>query len=156
MPILAALAAGVLFGIGLTIAQMTNPKKVLDFLDVAGMRTGAWDPTLLMVFIGALPTMFAAYALHRRMHRPLWQPAFIVPRPGALDARLIAGSAVFGIGWGLAGICPGPALTSLAPVGGALGGIALFIASMMGGIMLSWLFAPASVEPVTPATEPRT
>lgn len=139
MPILAAIVAGILFGAGLTVAQMTNPSKVLDFLDIAAIRTGGWDPTLLMVFIGALPTMFAAYAIQRRMRRPLATPAFMVPAPSPIDRRLLAGSAMFGIGWGMAGVCPGPAITALAPLGGRIDRVALFIAAMLAGIWLSRL-----------------
>ncbi len=155
MPIAAAMFAGLLFGAGLTVAQMVDPHKVLAFLDVAAIRSGGWDPTLLMVFIGALPTMFLGYLIQGRMARPLFAPTF--PRPSALpiDARLLGGSALFGIGWGLAGVCPGPAITALALAGNQIGNVVLFVTAMCVGVLLSWLFAPASDLTVSPATESR-
>lgn len=155
MQILAALLAGVLFGAGLTISQMVDPQKVLGFLDVAGIARGSWDPTLMMVFIGAVGTMLAAYAVQRRMRRPLLGPVFLVPGRRDIDARLVVGSAMFGAGWGVLGVCPGPALTALGLAGSEIGPVALFVAAMIAGIMLSWLVAP-STHAKSPATEPRT
>ena len=156
MPILTAAFAGVLFGAGLTVSQMVDPRKVLDFLDVGGIAHGTWDPTLLMVFAGALGAMFAAYAVQRRMARPLLAPAFAIPARTAIDARLIVGSGLFGVGWGLAGVCPGPALTALAIAGGTTGNVLLFVAAMIAGILLSRLIAPGAPARAQPATEPRT
>lgn len=156
MPILAAVITGLIFGAGLTVAQMTNPAKILNFLDLASIPKGTWDPTLLMVFIGALPTMFLAYVAQRRMRRPLAAPAFQVPAPSPIDRRLIAGSAIFGVGWGLAGVCPGPAITALAPSGGQIGSVVSFVLAMIGGIMLSQLFAAATSSAPPPATDPHT
>ena len=154
MPFAAALLAGLLFGTGLTVAQMVDPRKVLDFLDVAAIPGGRWDPTLLMVFIGALPTMFLGYVVQGRMTRPLFAPAFPQPTGWPVDARLLGGSALFGIGWGLAGVCPGPAITALALAGNQIGNVVLFVAAMCSGVMLSWLMAPAS-DLTSPATESR-
>lgn len=154
MPIAAALLAGLLFGAGLTVAQMVDPRKVLDFLDVGAIPRGGWDPTLLMVFIGALPTMFLGYLVQGRMSRPLFAPGFPRPSRSPIDARLLGGSALFGIGWGLAGVCPGPAITALALAGNQIGNVVLFVAAMCAGIMLSWLFAPAS-DLTSAATESR-
>ncbi len=156
MHIVAAFISGLLFGAGLTVAQMTNPEKVLDFLDVAAIGKGGWDPTLLMVFIGALPTMFLAYIVQRRMRRPLASPIFLVPTASPIDTRLIAGSAIFGIGWGLAGVCPGPAMTALAPIGDQVGNVALFVMAMIAGVLLSQTFTQPSSRAPPPATEPRT
>ena len=156
MSIVAAIVSGILFGAGLTVAQMTNPDKVLDFLDLAAISKGGWDPALLMVFIGALPTMFMAYFIQRRMQRPLAARIFLAPTPSPVDPRLIAGSAIFGIGWGLAGICPGPAVTALAPTGGQAGSVALFVIAMIAGILLSQVFTTRSTGAPPPATEPRT
>lgn len=155
MPILAALAAGILFGAGLTVAQMVDPRKVLDFLDIAAIASGGWDPTLLMVFIGALPTMYVAYAAQRHWSRPLLEPSFYLVANRSVDVRLLAGSAIFGIGWGLMGVCPGPALTSLALAGSQIGNVILFIGAMIAGIMLSWLVRGGRSAPA-PATQPRT
>jgi hypothetical protein len=108
--ILAALASGLVFGAGLALAGMTNPAKVLSFLDLAG----AWDPTLALVMGSALGVNAAAYALTRRRAQPLFAQAFALPTRSDLDARLLGGAALFGLGWALVGLCPGPALASLA------------------------------------------
>lgn len=132
-----ALLAGVLFGAGLTVAQMVDPQKVLGFLDIAAMKSGGWDPTLLGVFAGALPVMFIAYAIQRKMAKPALAPAFMLPAKTAVDLPLVVGSATFGVGWGIAGICPGPALASLPIAGEALPDFALFTISMLAGVALS-------------------
>ena len=109
MQVFAALIAGAIFGAGLTVAQMVDPRKVLDFLDVAAIPKGTWDPTLSMVFIGALPTMFLAYQIRLRwLSQPVLATCYSIPRRTDIDARLIGGSAIFGIGRGLVGVCPGP------------------------------------------------
>ncbi len=104
-----ALAAGLLFGLGLAVSQMANPAKVQAFLDVAG----AWDPSLALVMLGAVAVTFVIYRFVLRRPRPVLENRFFVPVGEALDRRLIGGAAVFGIGWGLAGFCPGPAISSL-------------------------------------------
>ena len=108
--VFAALASGLVFGAGLALAGMTNPAKVRSFLDVAG----AWDPTLALVMGGALAVNAVAYALTRRRAKPLFADAFALPTRNDLDARLLGGAALFGLGWALVGLCPGPALASLA------------------------------------------
>jgi uncharacterized membrane protein YedE/YeeE len=145
MQFLAAMVAGVLFGAGLTVAQMVDPQKVLGFLDIAGIAKGTWDPTLLMVFMGALPTMFVAYQLrHHRLSRPALSDHYAVPQRNDIDVRLVGGSAIFGAGWGLAGVCPGPAITALALTGDRIGTVLIFVVAMLAGIAVSWLVAPAS------------
>ncbi len=106
---LAALASGVVFGLGLSLAQMTNPDKVLNFLDIAG----PWDPSLLLVLGGAV--VLSALGFRRVFQRgvPVWDSRFHLPLPQAIDRPLLIGSALFGIGWGLSGYCPGPAIASL-------------------------------------------
>jgi uncharacterized protein len=104
-----SLVAGVIFGLGLAIAQMTDPRKVLGFLDV----TGAWDPSLLLVLGSALTVTAVAYRWVLARGTPLWDESFHLPEWTPIDFRLISGSALFGIGWGLAGYCPGPAIASL-------------------------------------------
>jgi uncharacterized membrane protein YedE/YeeE len=147
MPIITALLAGALFGAGLTVAQMVDPLKVLNFLDIAGIAKGTWDPTLLMVFIGALPTMFIAYQVRQRcMSHPALAAAFSIPERTEIDGRLIGGSAVFGIGWGLAGVCPGPGMAALALAGGQVANVSMFVVAMLVGILLSWLLAPGTTE----------
>lgn len=104
-----ALACGLLFGLGLAIAGLTRPAVVLGFLDVAG----AWDPTLGVALLVATAVNAALVAAAKRRHRPLWAPSFALPAATRIDRRLVTGSAVFGVGWGLVGVCPGPALASL-------------------------------------------
>ncbi len=107
--ILVALGLGILFGVGLTVSQMVNPAKVIGFLDVAGH----WDPSLAFVMGGALLVTLPAFALARRRESPVMVPSFHLPQRRDLDARLVSGAVLFGLGWGLAGFCPGPALASL-------------------------------------------
>lgn len=124
-----AFAAGVLFAFGLALSQMMNPAKVLNFLDVAGQ----WDPTLALVMAGALLVTIPAFHFVLKRPHPLLGARFYLPTKTDLDARLLAGAALFGIGWGIAGFCPGPALAALAtglwPVFG-------FVAAMTVGVFL--------------------
>ena len=106
---LAALAAGLLFGLGLTVSQMANPAKVLGFLDLAG----DWDPSLAFVLAGAVATAALGFRLVQRAGRPLLAPAFRLPTATRIDRPLLLGAAIFGLGWGLVGFCPGPALAAL-------------------------------------------
>jgi uncharacterized membrane protein YedE/YeeE len=129
MQVLAALVCGLVFGAGLALSGMTNPAKVLAFLDVAG----AWDATLVFVMGGALAVNAAAYAATRRRAKPLFAGAFALPMRRDLDARLLGGAALFGVGWGLVGLCPGPALASLAR---GEPGVFVFVAAMATGILL--------------------
>ncbi len=107
---LAALAAGILFGIGLAVAQMVNPAKVLGFLDV----TGSWDPSLALVLGAALVVTTISFRFVLRQPHPILDGEFRVPTGRDIDRRLIGGAALFGIGWGMIGLCPGPAIASLA------------------------------------------
>jgi uncharacterized membrane protein YedE/YeeE len=107
---LSVFISGILFGMGLAISGMINPQKVTDFLDIAG----TWDPTLLFVMGGAIGiTMPGFYYLAKRRSAPLFSSIFYLPSKQDLDLPLIIGAVIFGIGWGLAGYCPGPAITSL-------------------------------------------
>lgn len=100
--------AGLLFGGGLTVSQMVNPEKVISFLDI----TGDWDPSLAFVMGGALIVTLVGYRLVLKRKTPLFDETFRLPTRNDIDAPLLMGAAVFGIGWGLAGLCPGPALAS--------------------------------------------
>ncbi len=129
MNVIASLAAGLVFGLGLIIAGMADPAKVLGFLDIAGL----WDPSLALVMAGAIAVGLGAFAMAgRRTHALLGLP-LEMPKAQGLDRRLIVGSALFGIGWGLAGICPGPALV-LVGAGAAKGTI--FTLAMIAGMAL--------------------
>lgn len=127
--LLGALLAGIVFGIGLAVSQMINPAKVLAFLDFAGR----WDPSLALVMAGALAVAFVGFRAVFRRPAPLLAARFEVPAVREIDARLLAGAILFGIGWGLVGFCPGPALASLAH--GSKGSI-IFVAAMAAG---AWL-----------------
>ncbi len=105
----AALFSGLVFGFGLAVSHMVDPGKVLGFLDVAGR----WDPSLLLVMLGAVVVTFMAYRAISHRPKPLFAPKFFLPTRSELDRPLIAGAAIFGIGWGLAGYCPGPAIAAL-------------------------------------------
>lgn len=127
--ILVPLAGGTIFGAGLTVGGMTDPARVRSFLDIAG----AWDPTLAFVMGGAVLVMALAWVLQRQMLRPFFAEGFSLPDRSDLTPRLIGGSALFGIGWGIAGLCPGPGFAALAiePVSAAI-----FIAAMLAGMGL--------------------
>lgn len=114
-----ALGSGFLFGIGLWLSQMANPRKVLDFLDI----TGNWDPSLLLVMGGAVAVTLPAF-------RPLIKRKGITFEKSKIDAPLIVGSAIFGLGWGIAGYCPGPALTALSNLTAE---VFVFAAAMVAG-----------------------
>ena len=108
--VVAALAAGTLFGLGLSVSQMTNPGKVLAFLDFLG----PWDPSLALVLIAAVTTAAAVFRVARNRPQPLFATSFQLPGRSDVDARLVIGGVLFGVGWGLVGWCPGPAIASLA------------------------------------------
>jgi len=120
---------GLLFGVGLVIAGMTNPDKVQNFLDF----TGTWDPSLAFVMVGAIGVYASLYPLIRRRAAPIYEPRFTLPTRKDLDPKLVGGSAIFGVGWGLGGICPGPGLVDL---GSGLLPAAVFIGAMALGMTL--------------------
>lgn len=135
--LLPPLLSGVLFGAGLAVSGMTDPVRVRGFLDVFG----AWDPTLVFVIGGAVIVMAVAWRIRNRMGAPIFAERFSLPDRKDLDGRLIAGSIVFGVGWGIGGLCPGPAVASLAlaPVS-----VLPFVGAMLAGMALQNLFAKAS------------
>jgi uncharacterized membrane protein YedE/YeeE len=122
----ASFTAGFVFGLGLLVSGMANPAKVLGFLDLAG----AWDPSLALVMAGAIAVGAGAFARMKKRTRTLLGAPVLLPTPRRIDKRLILGSLVFGVGWGLAGICPGPALV-LAGTGSAKG--LVFLVAMIAG-----------------------
>ncbi|MBB3142093.1 DUF6691 family protein [Halomonas organivorans] len=124
--------AGLLFGLGLAVSGMTDPARVLGFLDLAG----AWDPTLVFVLGGAVATNFVGYRLALRRPNPLFAAAFQLPTRRDLDARLVGGAALFGVGWGLSGYCPGPAFASIA-------GISAPLIAMLAAMIAGWFLARA-------------
>jgi uncharacterized membrane protein YedE/YeeE len=139
-----AALAGVLFALGLGLGGMTDPARVQDFLDF----TGTWNPALAFVMGGAIAVHAPLQWLARRRKAPVLAAAFPTATKAQVDGRLIAGAALFGAGWGLAGYCPGPALVSLAS---GTGLVVLFVASMFGGMWLFGLWDRARA----PLPEPR-
>jgi uncharacterized membrane protein YedE/YeeE len=129
MPMFAALACGFIFGWGLLISGMTQTTKVLGFLDVLG----AWDPTLLVVMASALIVAGAGFALMRRRGRPYLAAQAYWSNNATIDTPLVAGAAIFGVGWGLVGLCPGPALVNLATLSLP---VIVFVAAMAAGMLL--------------------
>lgn len=127
-----AALSGVMFGLGLAISQMTNPNKVLNFLDVLG----DWDPSLGFVMMGALLVSGIGFVIVKRRGKAVFAELQI-PSNNAIDAKLIIGAALFGIGWGIAGYCPGPALANLA---GAWEELRWFIPAMIGGFFIAHLW----------------
>jgi uncharacterized membrane protein YedE/YeeE len=125
--LLTSLLAGLVFGTGLIVSGMINPAKVQNFLDI----TGAWDPSLALVMGAALIVTGIGYKLVLRLPHPLFDTKFQIPALTAIDARLLGGAAMFGLGWGLAGFCPGPAITAAALLRGE---VFIFLAAMLAAI----------------------
>lgn len=128
-----SLLAGLVFGVGLLISGLANPEKVLGFLDI----TRLWDPSLAFVMGGAISMGFLAFRMAKKRTRPVCAPEMHLPDSRKIDRRLIGGSVLFGIGWGLAGICPGPALVLFGA--GITKGI-VFVAAMVAGMLIfQWI-----------------
>ncbi len=125
--LLTSLLAGLIFGTGLIVSGMINPAKVQNFLDI----TGAWDPSLALVMGAALIVTGVGYKLVLRLPHPLFDAKFQIPTLTAIDAKLLGGAAMFGLGWGLAGFCPGPAITAAALLRGE---VFIFLAAMLAAI----------------------
>ncbi|MGB9369857.1 MAG: DUF6691 family protein [Xanthobacteraceae bacterium] len=131
MRILSAFLCGLIFGLGLVISGMTDTAKVLGFLDVLAIPKGKWDPTLLIVMAAALAVSMPGFVLAGRRSRPLLAEAAAWPTRKDIDRPLLAGAALFGAGWGLVGLCPGPAIANLATLSPA---VLLFVAAMTAGM----------------------
>lgn len=126
--------AGLLFGLGLAVSGMMDPARVIGFLDIGRLATdGVWDPTLGFVMGGALLLTLPGFARMKREGRPLLAERFAWPTRRDVDARLVVGSALFGVGWGLVGFCPGPAVSALSS---GLQPVFLFAAAMVAGMLL--------------------
>ncbi len=141
MRMIAALGAGLLFGLGLAISRMVDPAKVLGFLDFAG----DWDPTLAFVMGGGLIVTVPAFLPTLKRARPLLAETFALPAKTEFDTRLIGGSAIFGIGWGLVGYCPGPAISSLAY--GRQETLIFLAALIVGSLLTRFIPEPGSPAP---------
>ena len=131
--VLTALLSGLVFGLGLIVSGMADPGKVLGFLDL----TGAWDPSLAFVMGGAVAVGALGYAVAKTRSRSLLGAEMKLPGAGAIDRRLVIGSTVFGIGWGVAGICPGPGLVALGM--GEIKALVFVAAMLLGMGLFEWL-----------------
>jgi len=147
MSILIQFALGLIFGLGLVIAGMSDPAKVLNFLDLASIPSGGWDGSLAFVMAGAILVTFFGFRIVLARKAPLFGSSFHLPTQQGIDARILLGPAIFGIGWGLAGICPGPAFTTLG-VGSAKG--ALFVIAMLVGMVGTRWIITRRASPMLP------
>lgn len=136
--LISALVAGVVLGAGLVLSGMANPQKVLAFLDLASFAQGGWDPSLALVMAGGLLVAVPGFAYARSRGKPALAESFDLPSATAIDGRLVLGSLVFGIGWGLAGICPGPALAILSLDGQQA---FTFFGAMVAGMLIFHLWS---------------
>lgn len=130
MQLIPVFISGLIFGLGLLVSGMANPLKVQNFLDVFGH----WDPSLAFVMGGAIAVTLPGFFLLKKRERPLIAPEFRWPGRTDIDARLVGGAALFGIGWGLGGFCPGPALTALPFL---TTGVLVFVPAMLAGFVLA-------------------
>lgn len=142
MTLLIQFALGLLFGAGLIVAGMSDPAKVLNFLDLAAIGT-TWDPSLAFVLAAATGATFIGYRLVLRRSRPINDTQFHLPHKSAIDAPIIAGPAIFGIGWGLVGLCPGPAFVAL---GMGQAEALIFVPAMLAGMWGARLLALRAIE----------
>ena len=124
--------SGIIFGVGLSVSNMINPEKVLGFLDLFG----SWDPSLIFVMMGAIIISAPVFFLFRSKNKPLFADNFTKPTLKSIDKNLIVGAGTFGIGWGMVGFCPGPAISSLALLNTYT---VYFVLSMLGGFLLTEL-----------------
>lgn len=145
MYVLASLLSGLVFGLGLIISGMANPAKVLGFLDLAG----PWDPSLAFVMLGAIAVGVVAFAVARKRTVSFLGSEMKLPKAGPIDRRLMAGSALFGVGWGIAGFCPGPGLVAL---GMGEPKALVFVAAMLAGMGLYELLERRKLAVALPAT----
>lgn len=132
---------GLVFGIGISVSGMANPAKVLNFFDVAG----SWDPSLILVMGGALVVTFIGYRIVLARQAPLCETRFSLPTSRAIDRKLIGGSALFGVGWGITGFCPGGAIPAL---GTGTPAVFVFITAMIAGLLIGKLLLAMTSRPV--------
>ncbi len=138
MSLLVQFLIGLLFGSGLVVAGMSDPQKVLNFLDLAAITTGGWDPSLMFVMGGGALVTFLGYKFVLKRQKPLFDTQFHLPRATQIDSKIIIGPAIFGIGWGLAGFCPGPAFTALGT--GSMQAL-MFVVAMLVGMVVARVVA---------------
>lgn len=134
MSIMLQFAIGLLFGVGLVVGGMSDPAKVLNFLDITAIPAGTWDPSLAFVMSGGIAVTMVGFRFVFKMSKPIFGEKFHLPSANELDARVVIGPALFGVGWGLAGFCPGPAFTAL---GGGTTVSLIFVAAMLTGMYVA-------------------
>jgi uncharacterized protein len=132
--ILVALISGIIFGIGLSLSQMTNPDKVLNFLDIAG----TWDPSLIFVMLGALAVTFTSFRFILKRPNPVFDEKFYLATKKEIDKPLVIGASIFGVGWGIAGYCPGPVVAGIG--NGNTEAVIMVLAIYLGFIVHHYLF----------------
>lgn len=132
MAVLVQFFIGLIFGIGLIVSGMSDPAKVLNFLDLAAIPAGTWDPSLAFVMAGAVAVAFVGFRAVFKRPKPVFAGQFHLPAATQLDSRIVYGPAIFGVGWGLAGFCPGPAFTAIAS--GSPEAL-IFVSAMLAGMI---------------------
>lgn len=151
MAIFVQFAIGLIFGVGLIVSGMSDPAKVLNFLDVGGIPAGTWDASLAFVMAGAVAVTFVGFNRVLKRARPFFAERFYLPTRPDIDRRIVIGPAIFGIGWGLAGFCPGPALTAL---GFGSHSAFVFVAAMFAGMVLARFIAHSPAARVVASADP--
>jgi uncharacterized membrane protein YedE/YeeE len=147
MRILATYCIGLIFGLGIMLSGMANPAKVINFFDVFG----TWDPSLMFVMGGAVVTTFIGYRLVLARKEPLFEARFKLPTSTNIDLRLVGGAAVFGIGWGIAGFCPGGAIPA---IGTGRLEVLVFMAGLIVGLIATRMVLARTYAPRSPTTTP--
>ena len=145
MALLVQFGIGILFGLGLLVAGMSDPAKVLNFLDLGAIGSGGWDPSLAFVMVGAIAVTFTGYRWVLRRERPFFDTSFHLAPAARLDLRRLTGPVIFGMGWGIAGFCPAPALTALTTGGGLAW--AFLGAMLVGKAAARWLARTLGAPP---------
>jgi uncharacterized protein len=150
MPLLVQFLIGLLFGSGLVVAGMSDPAKVLNFLDLAAVTTGGWDPSLAFVMGAGTLVTYLGYLWVLKRKQPIFDTQFHLPKAKHIDAPILVGPAIFGIGWGLGGFCPGPAFTALGT--GSFQAI-IFVVAMLVGMVAARLLALKQIGITAPASK---
>jgi uncharacterized membrane protein YedE/YeeE len=140
----AALASGVIFGVGLAVSRMIDPAKVQNFLDFAAIPTGGWDPSLAFVMGAGVLVALIGMRLDKVLRKPIAGPQFVATTRTRIDRPLVAGAAIFGVGWGLSGFCPGPAFADLGLMPGS---VIVFVAALLAGSWLAGLLMERGARP---------
>jgi uncharacterized protein len=138
MSLIVQFLIGLVFGSGLVVAGMSDPQKVQNFLDLAAMPTGGWDPSLAFVMAAGTLVTYLGYKLVLQRKQPIFDAQFHLPKKTALDGPIVVGPAIFGIGWGLGGFCPGPAFTA---IGTGSSQAMIFVITMLAGMVAARLIA---------------